>query len=133
MNNRILFSEVDADLRQINWRIEKSGYAAHGRRCYAHWDVCVRKFGVRPARYTRELIDHEDRNKLNNQRDNIRIVSYSVSNLNRSNNGKGVYLEKRTNRWRVSFCVKNKMRHFGTYATRQEALLVSRKVKPTLF
>ena len=133
MSNQLQFSQQDSDLAALKWRIEKSGYAANGARRYAHWEVCVRKFGFRPARYTGELIDHEDRNKLNNRRENIRIVSYSTSNLNRSNNGKGVYLDKGTNRWRVSFCVKNKMRHFGTYATREEALLVSSRIKPTLF
>lgn len=65
------------------------------------------------------VIDHIDRNKLNNQRDNLRYVSKSVNaqNIDTNSEHQGVGYDKSRNQWVARFS-----RHFiGRYDTREEA------------
>lgn len=52
---------------------------------------------------TRELIDHQDRNGLNNIRNNLRSSSYRQNNCNRAARGSSIYLgvqwDKARKRW----------------------------------
>jgi hypothetical protein len=68
-------------------------------------------------------IDHKDRNKLNNQRSNLRPAtrSQNLANsglaANSSSGSKGVSFHKASNRWRASFCYT----HLGLFNTKEEA------------
>ena len=74
-----------------------------------------------------KLIDHINNDGLDNRKKNLRIVSYSENNKNRSvgkNNttgSKGIYLEKQTGKYKVQIN-NNGIRHYlGKYSTIDEA------------
>jgi len=77
--------------------------------------------------YMPTLIDHIDGNPSNNIIDNLRPSTYSENmwNSRRSKNNttgfKGVYLDKRTNKW-IAKCYKyNKCYHIGSYKNIHDA------------
>lgn len=67
--------------------------------------------------------DHKDRNKLNNQRSNLRIATLSQQAANRRIPNKGIYLIKKSGRWRARLQSQvHGKRSLGCFATREEAL-----------
>lgn len=70
--------------------------------CYLHRAI----FTMDGYELTRKnIVDHIDRNPLNNQRSNLRLVDYSTNNRNKgmarnnSSGYKGVYYQKNMSRW----------------------------------
>ena len=63
------------------------------------------------------LVDHIDRNKLNNNIDNLRWVTHSENQMNKTkaNNKtskyKGVKFSKQTKRWRARICINKIQQH----------------------
>jgi len=72
-------------------------------------------------------VDHEDRNSLNNNVDNLRLGDDVLQGQNqgiRSDNTsgvKGVYWNKAASKWRADITVGNKKKHLGYFATVKEA------------
>ena len=68
-----------------------------------------------------EVVDHDDRNPLNNQRANLVVCSQSENLAKRpsprGDGYRGVYFEKRGGRWRAQISVGGKNRYLGTFAT----------------
>jgi hypothetical protein len=94
----VFFSPEDIDLSAKSWRISSWGYVRRtiNRKpdkpitVLAHREVMSRVLGR--ALSPDELVDHRDRNKRNNRRDNLRIVTASLNGMNRgipSNNSSG--------------------------------------------
>ncbi len=81
----------------------------------------------RMGHFNIERTDHEDRNKLNNQRNNLRpsTVSQNAANsnlaLHNTSGYKGVSWRPDRNKWRAFITVEYKFIHLGHYNTRQEA------------
>lgn len=67
-------------------------------------------------------IDHEDRNKLNNQRTNLRFVTRLV-NAQNSKNTRGTlrYIYPNRQTWQVQVRRNHKTYNLGTYNTLEEA------------
>jgi len=71
-----------------------------------------------------EIVDHIDRNKLNNSRDNLRIASCSLNCYNKeviNKNGRGIYFDKYGSRYRACISYKNKTLKLGSFKTIIEA------------
>ena len=65
-------------------------------------------------------IDHINRNKFDNRKENLRIVS---SFENAQNNGKtGVSFDKKANKWKAEYQRYGKYYNAGTYWTKEEAI-----------
>lgn len=115
------------------------------RKCYEHssgyatfWDkenkkvLYVHRFLVNPPDDMK--VDHINRNKLDNQRDNLRVCT---SAQNQYNTGKiasytskyqGVSFCKQTKKWRVTMRIDGKCKTVGRYATEKEAALTYNKM-----
>lgn len=123
--NQPLYALVDdADyefLSKFTWYVKKSGLT-----CYARTNI-----GCKTV-YMHQLLlptpskdltpDHENRNGLDNQRHNLRLITIQQNDLNRpasrkNTNSKyrGVYWEPRGAKWKATITVNNKTQHIGTF------------------
>ena len=74
--------------------------------------------------------DHLDRDRLNNQRSNLKTKTHSGNVHNQSirvdntTGIKGVHLLKRTGRWQAYIDIDGKHRHLGYFSTKGEAAAV---------
>jgi hypothetical protein len=113
------------DLLIMPWRtFGTNGYACtrvFGMGIGMHRWVALRQFGVISSHKLH--CDHINRNKMDNRRENLRIITPSENHLNsdRSDNGVGVYFYK--GKWRVR-TKRNyyKRKHLGTFNSQEEAL-----------
>lgn len=73
------------------------------------------------------MVDHKDRNGLNNQRNNLRICTYEQNSANRTPAGKSKYLGvskvKDRERWRAFIGHNRKNHYLGIYQSEDEAAL----------
>lgn len=80
-----------------------------------------------------KIIDHKDRNGLNNQKDNLRISNPSQNQANRSltknktSKYKGVCWNKLRNKWRCSIMLNRKHISLGHFYSESQAALVYNK------
>lgn len=76
--------------------------------------------------YMPELVDHKDRNQLNNLIDNLREADLSQNGCNRTSRGTSKYLGVHLNkqgRWVAQIKSKNHKQNLGAYSTEEEAAL----------
>ena len=112
--------DEDAELSSRLWHMDAYGYARrhNGENHFIlmHREVMSRVVG-RPILRT-EIVDHIDRNRLNNDRRNLRIVSTQESRQNRGPNRNnpsgcaGVHWSQKDKRW-VARVMKNNKHHSG--------------------
>lgn len=76
----------------------------------------------------KDIVDHEDRNTLNNRRVNLRVCTNSQNLMNRGANAnsksglKGVTFCKATGRWRATInTASSKQKHLGYFDNPKEA------------
>ena len=120
----------DADFENLaihNWRLSAGGYA-------------IRTEGKNPNKKLRSMhreilnvtdasvhVDHIDGNKLNNTRENLRVVSRSQNGMNRkaySNNTtgfKGVTFIQKSGKYQAQIKYDNKKKWLGEFVTPEEA------------
>ncbi len=67
-----------------------------------------------------EEIDHINRNKLDNRKQNLRFVEHWVNGHNRCK-GTGVHMMKSRNKWVAKIYIKNKYHFLGSFNTEEEA------------
>ena len=108
-NNMFLFDIEDYDkIKEICWHENGNGYACHKskKNLFVHRIVINAK--------ENEIVDHINRNRLDNRKSNLRIVSSSEnivnSKLRRDNTSgiKGVSWNKRYQRWSTSIQFEKK-------------------------
>lgn len=117
----IIVDDDRTDLLKVSWNVDETGYPN------GWYDGKVRRMhtlvvGDIPKGL---YIDHINRNRLDNRRDNLRVVTPSQSNLNKrprantSSTYRGVSLDKRTKKWVAKF---GKM-WLGRHSTEESAAL----------
>lgn len=110
--------------KDFNWReamktfhINAQGYAGHGRRLM-HRLVIGAKKG--------EIVDHINRNKLDNRRSNLRIVTPSQNQMNKGHqkNNKSGYVGVFRNgkSWSAQISVNRDQKYLGTYRDIKDAV-----------
>lgn len=128
-----LVDDIDADLASYKWSVANTGYAQSniGNRTVVHLHRLIGKRILDREFEKGEVVDHINRNKLDNRRSNLRITNQSVNIFNRrpqSNNTSGVsgvYLATKTYRilgvtyiykkWVARIKVKNKSIFIGQF------------------
>ena len=131
--SRGLFAKVDdadfAELSRFKWSAVKTkagfyavrterGFEAIGRK-----RRCILMHRVLTQPQGRQVVDHQDRDTLNNQRSNLRVCSQSENMLNAPSHRdsvsrfKGVSLHKGTGKWAAQF----RHRKLGLYPTEEAA------------
>jgi len=122
-------SDEDYDyLSQLQWYLNDRGYACttiYGMSIRMADVVLIRMGIVKPENME---LDHRDRDKLNNQRDNFRIVTRSQNCHNsglKSNNTsgvKGVYYENQKQKWRAVISINGSRIHLGLFDQFEDAV-----------
>mgnify|MGYP001225530451 CR=1 FL=1 len=122
-------------LSKRSWRIDKDGYVISGS------SKNNKKYNIRMHRFILELTDpsilsdHKDRNKLNNQRSNLRTCNRSENQKNKTPRGRSKYLGVMYQKYQVPtkhglieheyiiarIRVNSKYIKLGTFRTEEEA------------
>lgn len=81
------------------------------------------------------LIDHIDRNKLNNRKQNLRNATCRENNLNSSriDDAEGVYMQQATGRWSARLQYDYTQLHLGYFATKEEARIVYKQAVALIY
>ena len=118
----LLISKEDEELLKL-YRIlfdKNSGYfrvyLGKGEYTYLHRLIVNAKKG--------DIVDHIDRNRQNNTRENLRIVTRATNNYNKeikNKLGRGIYFDKFGNRFRACISHENKTLKLGSFKTLIEA------------
>lgn len=125
----LLFSDEDADFRLLKWTLDRHGYARRSinrkplapLRVFAHHLVLERSCGRRPDWSIREVCDHIDRNKLNNRRDNLRIVSVAENARNKDFSNCQYYAKHVGGKFQAQYSYNRKTIYIGLFKTPEEA------------
>lgn len=111
-----IFNEVD---RLKPYYDKSNGYIfilINGKKLYMHRYLLLAKKG--------EIVDHINRDKLDNRCSNLRITTHSRNNYNRNvvnNEMRGIYYDKYGSRWRACISTNNKTLKLGSFKTIEEA------------
>jgi len=119
---QVLLDKEDIEkVNKTNWRLSEKGYviSSINRKTTRIHNLILN----RNTDNQKITCDHIDRNKLNNKKENLRIISHLENNLNsdRIEKSKGYCFRKDRNKWMVYIKTNYKMKTIGYYDTEEEA------------
>lgn len=126
-NEEFFFDLEDYDLiKDYCWRKSVSGYVI----CTTHYDNEVGDIKLHRlvTGYQYDIVDHIDRNKLNNRKSNLRECTCSQNNTNKDpyqNNTSGyigVYWVRRESKWISSISIDNRTIYLGSFINKKDAI-----------
>lgn len=103
--------------KKQNWHLNTNGYYRNSKtKIYLHQYIIGKKDGL--------VCDHINRNKLDNRKSNLRLVTPLENSLNKDvvEKAKGIYFDKSGNRWRACISVNNKTIKLGSFKTMEDAI-----------
>ena len=119
----VILSPEDLDLKQFVIWLSNRGYIGlwlpgSSKAIYLHRFI-IDRMGIEiPEDHE---VDHINRLKFDNRRENLRVVTHAENNAN--NSALGVYFKKDRNKWCASVKRNYKTIHLGNHPTKEEALL----------
>lgn len=92
----------------------------HRRQIYLHQQI---------MKFPSDIIDHINRDRWDNRKENLRIVTYSQSNMNRrkpatkvcKSRYKGVSMPTGRDKWQARIQINGKQKHLGMFLIEEEA------------
>lgn len=115
-------------LNQWKWTAEQKDYTFYARRnskkkkVYLHRQIIGAKKG--------EVVDHINRDGLDNRRKNLRIVTPTQNNYNQkirvdnTSGYKGIWWNRQRQKWVVEIWARKQKYYFGGYKNIQEAIVI---------
>jgi hypothetical protein len=134
-----LIDADDADfVNQWAWG-RYNGYARRrGKMNGKHTTICLHRELMGLSAGDGFEIDHVNRDKLDNRRSNLRVVTHGQQMQNRSSHRgsasqyRGVSFKATTGKWIAQAKIRGKNHHLGYYATEDEAAAVAKKARARL-
>lgn len=122
--DKIYYAQVDSEdyplLVRHKWILTSEGYA---RTCLGNQYIYMHKL-VLPVSGSL-YVDHINRNRLDNFKENLREATNSQNQLNRHNTNRperGISWHKIANKWRVRFTRGQKETHLGLFDKWEDAV-----------
>jgi len=124
---------------QWQWSLHSAGYAQRAERRGGRQTLLLlhrELLGLVPGDGIE--VDHEDRNRLNNRRCNLRICTGATNRQNLpahargSSSGRGVYWDKRRCAWIASLTINGTKRHVGQFKDESDAIEAARDARRLL-
>ncbi len=119
-----IVDDADAWVGQFRWNVDKNGYA---RRTTDRITMHRLVMGCGPYDGVHE-IDHLNHNKIDNRRENLRLVDRPTNQLNRAGKARGwnapargVYWMKRLGKFKAEITVARQRHYLGLFNTVEEA------------
>lgn len=119
----ILLDDIDyLRVACVSWYVGNNGYVTHKDR-----DLFLLLHRFVLGYYGSKVVDHKDRNKLNNQKDNLRVVDNWINNLNsgipchNTSGVKGVSQSITTGKFEAYITINDRKKYIGSYDTLDEA------------
>ena len=122
--HKVIVDKIDfSRVIQLKWHIGGDGYVKHSYRKNGKvYSLYLHHFILQ----TTDKIDHEDRNKLNNKRQNLRPATARENAANsiyikkhKTSKYKGVYWRKDYSKWQVS--IGHERKYLGWFGDEEEA------------
>lgn len=135
-----VFSDEDADLRAMKWRLHKNGYAVGTVKqsnrpvtIFAHRVVLSR---ILNGNVGAAMCDHANFDRLDNRRTNLRAVTKMQNSQHQRPRGssgyRGVSFNKQCGKWQASVKHKDKNYYCGLHDTAQEAAAAAERKRKEL-
>ena len=121
-----------------NWYMDKDGYLV-SYYFYAGKRKCIRFHRIVMNAQPHQCIDHINKNKADNRKQNLRCCSRIENDRNRgvystNNSGvTGVHFDKRRNRWVASITYNNKRIFIGRFYSKDDAIKARLEREVALF
>lgn len=118
----------DEDYESVStckWFVNNVGGLSYAVTYKNNSGILMHRFILNP--HSSAIIDHKDRNPLNNQRDNLRLCTQSQNqknrkpNINSSSAFKGI-TKTQQGKWRVRVTIDGVRTNFGTFSDEIEAV-----------
>ena len=120
--NILLDKEDIPKVQKLHWRLNEKGYVIASTK--KHKTIKLHNFILeRDTSNQKITCDHINRNKLDNRKENLRIISHLENNLNtdRIQKGKGYCFRKDRNKWMAYIGINYKLKTIGYFNTEKEA------------
>lgn len=128
---------VDIDTKEAmkaySWYITDNGYVRsdYGKRSIMLLHQFVMNGNIPPIKNL-VPIDHKNRNKLDNRRENLRWTTARQNALNTNLIVKGYYFRESRNTWVVCYKINGKRVYFGSYSSEATAASRAQTVREQL-
>lgn len=122
IRDQVILSPEDVDLKDQKMTLHNQ-YAQFNSRRLGYLEVhrvVGARIGLLSSRKT--PMDHINRNKLDNRRENLRIVKPRENQLNSDRLDKAERVQKQGERWCAQIDIEGKTHHLGMFPTREEAV-----------
>lgn len=124
LNRRAFIEDADFELiNQFKWHIRDNKNTFYAATTLKKKEILMHRLIMNAPKGL--VVDHIDGNGLNNQRDNLRVVTTHQNNRNqhtlKTSKYPGVYWDKKSKKWTVSINLKYKKIIHKQYANEKEA------------
>ena len=132
--------DIDTDLAALKWSADAKGYAQRQvskTTVKLHRVVMMRKLGR--LLLDSEQVDHRNRNKSDNRRDNLRLATHEQNSQNQDRKGKSkgvAFVKKRPTspgRWRARIRSNGQLYHLGYFTSKDDAIAAYNEAARRLF
>ena len=86
-----------------------------------------------------KMVDHINHEALDNRKENLRIVTNSQNQMNRTKTSlntsgeRGVYWHKKTNKWQANLQINGKLLYLGLFDNKEDAVLARKNAEVKYF
>ncbi len=135
-----IVDDIDADLQQFYWASDKKGYAQRFiKRTTVKMHRVIMSRVVGRSLLQDEQVDHINRNKSDNRRQNLRLASHHQNSANQERRGKSkgiIFTKKSANaigKWRARIRYHGKLIHLGYFLDKNDAIAAYNRAAIELF